>query len=85
MTLTRVVTDDLAYTGPEFIKFPTDVNAIRKNNFFEIAGFPGVVGCLDCTHVRMLSPKGLDKAQFYCRKGYPSLNVQAVCDSTVVS
>ena len=29
----------------------------------------------------MLSPKGLDKAQFYCRKGYPSLNVQPVCDS----
>ena len=40
----------LANKAPELIEFPTDVNAIRglRSIIFLI---PGIVGCLDCTHV----------------------------------
>ena len=73
----------LADMAPRFITFPADVASQRQTQaeFAQVAGFPGVLGCLDCTHVRLISPTDENKAQFYCRKGYPSLNVQAVCDS----
>jgi hypothetical protein len=73
----------LANLAPDFITFPSTNVEIRQiqADFFAVAGFPGVTGCIDCTHVRLMAPPGTEKAQYYCRKGYPSINVQAVCDS----
>jgi hypothetical protein len=45
-----------------------------KQGFYESGGFPGVIGCVDGTHVRITAPS------FVNRKGYHSLNVQATCD-----
>ncbi|XP_063826817.1 putative nuclease HARBI1 [Ostrinia nubilalis] len=50
-------------------------------NFYTIAGFPRVLGAIDCTHVRIQSPCHLIGEEFRNRKGYFSLNVQAVCDA----
>ncbi|KAH7961883.1 hypothetical protein HPB52_013099 [Rhipicephalus sanguineus] len=44
--------------------------------FYRIANFPGVTGCIDCTHVKIKSPGGDDAEVFRCRKGYFSINVQ---------
>ena len=35
----------------EFVKLPTSVSEVREAQFqfYSIAGFPRVVGCLDCT------------------------------------
>ncbi len=53
-----------------------------KQEFFAIAGFPGVVGAVDCTHVRLYgAPFGDDEYLYVNRKGYHSINVQAVCDA----
>ncbi|KAH7948217.1 hypothetical protein HPB52_019453 [Rhipicephalus sanguineus] len=46
--------------------------------FYRIANFPGVTGCIDCTHVKIKSPGGDDAEVFRCRKGYFSINVQAI-------
>nr|XP_050030029.2 putative nuclease HARBI1 [Dermacentor andersoni] len=46
--------------------------------FYTIARFPGVSGCIDCTHVPIRSPGGDDAEVFRCRKGYFSINVQAI-------
>jgi hypothetical protein len=43
----------------------------------------GVVGAIDCTHIRINSPRGTDVELFRNRKGYFSINVQAVCDADV--
>lgn len=60
---------------------------IEKKNvpnyrFLEIGGFPGIVGCIDCTQIAIIAPKTEDPEMpgliFYCRKGYYSLNVQIV-------
>ncbi|CAN7977082.1 unnamed protein product, partial [Ixodes persulcatus] len=40
--------------------------------------FPGVTGCIDCTHVRIRSPGGEDAEVYRNRKGVFSLNVQAI-------
>ncbi|KAG0444205.1 hypothetical protein HPB47_014053 [Ixodes persulcatus] len=45
--------------------------------FFEMARFPGVTACIDCTHVRINSPGGDDAEVYRNRKGVFSINVQA--------
>ncbi|KYQ49823.1 hypothetical protein ALC60_11099 [Trachymyrmex zeteki] len=39
------------------MKFPTTNNEIKKQQleFYKIFRFPRVVGCIDCTHVRVQS------------------------------
>ena len=43
--------------------------------FAEIANMPGVVGCIDGTHIRIKRPIEFEKA-FVNRKHYHSINVQ---------
>ena len=54
-----------------------------KFEFFDIAGFPSVTGAIDCTHMAAISPGGSEAEEFRNRKrkGYFSVNVQAVCDA----
>lgn len=82
-TVSRVidsVTNALVSRKNQFIKWPTDdrKNAI-KHGFFEMAGFPNVIGCIDGTHVRIQAPS-VDEPAYVNRKGYHSVNVQVTCD-----
>lgn len=45
--------------------------------FFNKFGMPGVLGCIDCTHVAIVRPIE-NEERYYCRKQYHSLNVQLV-------
>lgn len=47
------VTDAIISRKDEFIKFPSSPREIQKiqQGFHKIAGFPGVVSVVDCTHV----------------------------------
>ncbi|CAG4975132.1 unnamed protein product [Colias eurytheme] len=54
---------------------------VVANEFFAIAGFPRVVGAVDCTHIKINSPGGAQSEIYRNRKGYFSLNVQMVCDA----
>lgn len=63
------------------ITFPTseqDKNSI-KMGFFAKTGFPGVIGCVDGTHVKIVKPTSDIQHLYYNRKGYHSLNVMVVC------
>lgn len=42
----------------EFVRFPQSHEEISvvKGQFFTIARFPNVLGCIDCTHVKIQSP-----------------------------
>ena len=65
----------------EFIHWPTNNDEIQrvKEGFFRKGGFPGVIGCVHGTHVRLQRPSQ-NEADYVNRKGYHSINVQAICD-----
>ncbi|XP_048512601.1 putative nuclease HARBI1 isoform X2 [Athalia rosae] len=54
------VTAAIARLRPRFIRFPLLANEIRNAQirFFDIARFPRVLGCMDCTHVKIQSYGG---------------------------
>ncbi|XP_050039659.1 putative nuclease HARBI1 [Dermacentor andersoni] len=75
----RVTTVIAATLFPALVKLPDAAQASRvMDEFYRIAKFPGVTGCMDCTHIRIKSPGGKDAEVFRCRKGYFSFNVQAI-------
>ncbi|XP_045205641.2 putative nuclease HARBI1 [Mercenaria mercenaria] len=89
-TITRV-TDVLFSLKDEYIRFPTtdDERRTVQQGFYKIRQFPGVVGCIDGTHVRIISPPKDQEAAYVNRKRYHFINVQATCNHrgmyTVVS
>uniref|UniRef100_A0A8C1P7X1 Putative nuclease HARBI1 n=1 Tax=Cyprinus carpio TaxID=7962 RepID=A0A8C1P7X1_CYPCA len=65
-----------------FVVFPSHLRPqVVKQNFFAIAGFPNVIGAIDCTHIPIKAPPGPNEGDFVNRKGVHSVNVQMVCDS----
>jgi len=48
-------------------------------HFETVGGFPNVVGAIDGTHIP-IKPPSCDRDSFINRKGWPSINVMAVCD-----
>ncbi|XP_069131659.1 putative nuclease HARBI1 [Argopecten irradians] len=67
--------------GRRYISFPTDRQLLKtKQEFYNLSRFPNVVGCVDCTHIRIQGPTANEK-DFVNRKGFHSLNVQMTCDA----
>ncbi|RZC40170.1 DDE Tnp 4 domain containing protein [Asbolus verrucosus] len=68
--------------GRQHIQMPKTEAEITevKARFYNLHG---VVGAPDCTHVKIQSPGGPNVKFYRNRKGYFSLNVQAICDSKV--
>lgn len=66
---------------PAVVNFPNPDDRFRETmvEFYRIAKFPGVTGCIDCTHVRIKSPGGPNGEVYRNRKGYFSINVQVTC------
>ncbi|XP_049864948.1 putative nuclease HARBI1 [Pectinophora gossypiella] len=70
----------LAMKVVEFIKFPgAHERANVKRAFYQRAQFPGVIGCIDCTHVPIKNPSRENGELFRNRKGEFSINVQLIC------
>ena len=67
----------------QFISFPAELHE-TKRRFYDIAGFPCVVGAIDCTHVRIVCPDRNNALAFINRKQFYPVNVQAVCDSNAL-
>lgn len=65
----------------EVIRFPQG-NALLhvQRGFMDIGGIPGIVGAIDCTHIPIQSPGGMNAELYRNRKGFYSINVQAICD-----
>ncbi|KAJ8889485.1 hypothetical protein PR048_008984 [Dryococelus australis] len=80
------VTICLARMSREFVKMSTTQQEKEKviRDFYQIAGYPKVLGALDCTHVPVKSPGGENAELYRNRKQFFSLNVQAVCDTNLI-
>ncbi|XP_037933030.1 putative nuclease HARBI1 [Teleopsis dalmanni] len=66
----------------KYIRFPTsaDEQNIVKQRFFNATGFPGVIGAVDCTHIKIKKPHIEVEHCYRNRKGYFSKDVQLICD-----
>lgn len=62
------------------IRFPTSQQELKKvkDEFFNIQGFPNVVGAIDGTLVPIQGMAGDEEPTFICRKGFHAINIQAV-------
>lgn len=54
-----------------------------KSSFEEEGGFPGIIGVVDGTHIRIRAPEQEPEA-YINRKKFHSINVQLVCDDNMV-
>lgn len=83
--IVKKVSKAIADLSRKYIEMPSSEEAQdrTKRDFYEIARFPRVIGCIDCTHIRLQSPGGGDAEFFRNRKGYFSLNVQAICNANL--
>ncbi|CAH1981915.1 unnamed protein product [Acanthoscelides obtectus] len=75
-----------ASLAAEYIHMPNTQEEIDevKTKFYTIAKFPRVIGAIDCTHVKIISPGGANAEYFRNRKGYFSINVQVVADPNLL-
>ena len=85
----RNVIAALVSLSHHFIRMPETAAAVNacKRQFYEITGFPGVIGAIDCTHVPILCPASTDAELYRNRKEFMPINVQvqAICDARYAS
>ncbi|VVC90221.1 unnamed protein product [Leptidea sinapis] len=58
-----------------YIKFPQNRQERNfiKESFYEKYGFPGIRGCIDCTHIAIVRPQE-NEERFFNRKHFHSIN-----------
>ncbi|KAH8349338.1 hypothetical protein KR084_009548, partial [Drosophila pseudotakahashii] len=67
---------------PKFIKFDQTNEAIikSKTHFYNKYGIPGVIGCIDGTHIKKIIKPNEGESHYLNRKGYFSINATIICD-----
>ncbi|XP_060073900.1 putative nuclease HARBI1 [Ylistrum balloti] len=53
-----------------------------KLDFYNIRGFPSVLGAVDGTLIPIETPS-IDEYHYVCRNGFHALNIQGVCDANL--
>ncbi|CAI6352816.1 unnamed protein product [Macrosiphum euphorbiae] len=83
--IVKLVSCVIATLRPQFIHFPRNENDIKKTkqDFYNIAKFPMVIGAMDCTNVKIRSPGGDNAEAYRNRKHFFSINVQTICDANL--
>ncbi|XP_067142884.1 putative nuclease HARBI1 [Centruroides vittatus] len=66
----------------KFIRWPNDnlERTVHKFEELRTVSLPGVIGCVDGTHIYIKAPKE-DSQSYYNRKGRHSILLQIICDS----
>ncbi|XP_053196475.1 putative nuclease HARBI1 [Scomber japonicus] len=65
-----------------FLVFPGHrPTRLLKEEFHRIAGFPGVIGCIDGTQIPIIAPSMNEGRDYVNRRSVHSINVQIICDA----
>ena len=87
-TISRIVyccSRALASLYDQFIEFTHGAELQRvQEDFARIARLPGIVGEIECTHIPIMCPNKEQSELFRNRKGYFSINVQAIEDAELL-
>ena len=68
----------LVRLGEKYTRFSTISEAMRSMEFWRSkSGIPGVVACIDGSHIPIIKPSG-SGVSYYNRKGFYSVNVQGM-------
>lgn len=80
------VTHAIASLRPEYIVIPTSQTEQNDivSGFYRLAKFPRVIGAIDCTHIKIISPGGENAENYRNRKGWFSINTQAICSADLM-
>lgn len=71
----------LSHRLAQYAHLPTEAEmAVMKQQFRQASSIPGIVGCINGTHVRIQAPSEHEYL-YVNRKGYHSINVQVACDA----
>ncbi|MBN3295266.1 HARB1 nuclease, partial [Amia calva] len=77
----RNVTLALRHLLYTFVVFPSHrPTRLITEEFHRIAGFPGVIGCIDGTHIPITAPS-VNEGDYVNRKSFHSINVQIIFDA----
>ncbi|XP_050338636.1 putative nuclease HARBI1 [Bactrocera neohumeralis] len=73
------------YLCPQWIQLSMTESELTKSkqHFQRSFGIPGVIGCVDGTHIQLCKPH-TDQSLFYNRKLYFSINAMIICDHNMV-
>lgn len=76
------ICSSLSANVSKYIKWPFGPSALENvngfNNLRGLNSFPGVIGCVDGTHIQIPGPIADDS--YYTRKGIHAVQLQAVCN-----
>ena len=72
------VSNGIIRISVRYIRFPYD--AVNQANTKVIAGFPNVIGAIDCTRIAIKAPSEGESA-YVNRKHFHSLNMHMICDA----
>lgn len=76
------VADALLNLAAAEIQFPKGISQWHSiSRTFQ--KFPGVIGCVDGTYIPMTGKSGPKRDAYICRKGFPALHAQVVCDNNL--
>ena len=54
-----------------------------KQNFYQVAGFTDVIGCINGSHILLIAPDQNNFA-FVNRKKVYSISIQGICDANLI-
>ena len=68
-----------------YVSWPGEFEqTIINRAFFKKRGIPGIVGILDGSHIPIQLLRKIQAADYYSRKGYYSINDQAIIDQNML-
>lgn len=77
--IVKQVSHAIASLHRQYIRMPANEEIQRAQlEFYKRSRLPKIIGAIDCTHIKIISPGGPHAENFRNRKGYFSLNVQTV-------